>query len=77
MHATTDPQHACKGLKRQSASAMMAMIDATASHSWHLLRQCHCNRVMPPHFFAFAQTIKTNMCGAASRLQWWCHVKAV
>jgi len=26
----------------------MASIDAAASCSWHLLWQCHCNRVMPP-----------------------------
>jgi len=58
MHVTTDLQHACKGLKGQSTSVTMATINATASCLWHLLQQCHYNRVMPPHFLAFAQTKK-------------------
>jgi len=62
-HATTDLQCACNGLKRQSTGMTMMSIDAAASPSWQLLRQCHCNRVTPPHFFAFAQTKQKNV--------WW------
>ncbi len=58
-HATTDLQCACNGLKRQSTGTTMTSIDAAASPSWQLLRQCHCNRVTPPHFVAFTQTKKT------------------
>jgi len=39
-------QCACRG--KQSTSATMASINATTSHSWHLLWQCHHIRATQP-----------------------------